>query len=45
MAFLELFTVRPAELDAFTVSQIRELADRADTLIEASNRQQAEQQG
>jgi hypothetical protein len=37
--FLELFGVRPGELDEFTGHQLRLLADRADTLITEANRQ------
>lgn len=45
MAFLEIFGVRPGELDDFTAIQISQLAERAQTLIEAANSQQAEQNG
>jgi hypothetical protein len=39
MEFLELFGVKPNELDHFTSAQIRSLADRADTRIAEHNRQ------
>jgi hypothetical protein len=42
MAFLEMFGVRPHELDQFTCAQIRQLADRTDTLITEANRAAAQ---
>jgi F0F1-type ATP synthase membrane subunit b/b' len=42
--FLELFRVKPGELDEFTTQQLRNLADRADEIISAANRT-AEQNG
>lgn len=37
--FLELFGLKPVDLDEFTSPQLRQLADRADTLITEANRQ------